>query len=133
MFVTTPQMPFYIFKHVSFHRFTSNNCKLKPTSGLKTKLVWKTFLVEIQALLWWSPSSLQSGVRFFSYINISCSFWVIFHDTFSLTVKEAESDEWVGPFIISTVIYTYYSNAIVFFWKPIPLVSIYYCRVNQFS
>lgn len=39
--------------------------------------------------------------KILSFISICYSSWVIFHDTFPLTVKEAESDEWVDPFIIS--------------------------------
>lgn len=64
--------------------------------------------------------SIQFGVwsSIFSYISICCSFWVIFHDTFSLTVKEAESDEQVDPFIISE--------------KTIPLINIDYDRCNEF-
>lgn len=101
----------FIFSNpLLFHRFTSSSWKLKPTSGLKTKLVWKS-------IFWLAPSSLQSGVRFFSYISICCCFWVIFHDTFSLTVKEAESDEWVDPFIIPEK-------------NPIALIKIYYGRFN---
>lgn len=85
---------------------------LKHLIGIEVELVhWSSYIYladnkknslennilgEILALLWWTSSSLQSEVRFSPTLVSEMfdlpSFWVIFHDTFSLTVKEAESD-----------------------------------------